>query len=128
MNLNSYFEEARGTGILSTANGNGHVNAAIYARPHVIEDGRLAFIMRDRLSHKNLQSNPHAAYLFHEDAAGYKGIRLHLTKSREESGTPLVKSICRRCRIDDNPDAVRYMVVFDVIQSLPLIGSGVSAQ
>ncbi|MCP4118452.1 MAG: hypothetical protein GY737_24255 [Desulfobacteraceae bacterium] len=28
----------------------------IYSRPHVMEDGSIAFIMRDRLSHKKLES------------------------------------------------------------------------
>jgi hypothetical protein len=128
MNLKTYFEEIKGMGVLSTADGAGRVNAAIYARPHVMDDGSLAFIMRDRLSHHNLTSNPHAAYLFREDGQGYKGVRLHLTRTREESGTPLVEELCRRCRIDDQPDAVRYLVVFKIDRELPLIGSGESAE
>jgi len=36
MNLKTYFENTRGTGIISTADSNGRVNAAVYARPHVI--------------------------------------------------------------------------------------------
>ena len=126
MNLKDYFEATKGMGVLSTADGQGQVNAAVYARPHFLEDGDLAFIMRDRLSHHNLQSNPHAAYLFREEGAGYQGVRLHLTKIREESGTPLVKELCRRCRIDDKPDAIRYMVAFRVDKELPLIGPGES--
>jgi hypothetical protein len=128
MNLKTYFEETKGTGVLSTADNAGRVNAAIYARPHVMDDGSLGFIMRDRLSHSNLQSNPHAAYLFREEGFGYKGIRLHLTKTHEERGTPLVKELCRRCRIDDKPDAVRYLVVFKADKELPLIGSGESPE
>ncbi len=128
MNLKTYFDETRGLGVLSTADGEGRVNAAVYARPHVMEDGSLAFIMRDRLSHHNLQSNPRAAFLFREEGGGYKGIRLHLQKEHEENGTPLVKEICRRCLIDDKPDAVRFMVVFSVVKELPLIGAGESPE
>ena len=124
MNLKTYFDANKGLGVLSTADDQGRVNAAIYARPHVLEDGHLAFIMRDRLSHHNLQSNPKAAYLFREEGSGYKGIRLHITKVGEESGTERVKEICRRCRIDVNSDAVRYMVTFSVDKELPLIGAG----
>ena len=127
MSLKAYFGETQGMGVLSTADGDGLVNAAVYARPHVMEDGKLGFIMRDRLSHHNLQTNPHAAYLFREEGSGYKGMRLHLTKTYEESGTPLVKDLCRRCRIDDKPDTVRYLVVFDVVKKLPLIGAGESS-
>jgi hypothetical protein len=128
MNLKTYFEETKGMGVLSTADGEGRVNAAVYARPHVMEDGSMAFIMRDRLSHSNLQSNPHAAYLFREGGAGFRGVRLHLTKTHEESGTPLVRELCRRCRIDDKPDAVRYLVVFKIVKELPLIGAGESPE
>lgn len=124
MNLKTYFEETKGMGVLSTANGDGQVNAAVYARPHVMDDGSLAFIMRDRLSHHNLQSNPQAAFLFREAGPGYKGIRLHLSKTHEESGTALVKELCRRCRIDDKPDAVRYLVTFNVVKEFPLVGPG----
>jgi hypothetical protein len=126
MNLKTYFDDARGMGVLSTADGDGQVNAAVYARPHVMEDGQLGFIMRDRLSHHNLQTNSHAAYLFKEEGPGYKGVRFHLTKTREESGTPLAKELCRRCRIDDKPDTVRYLVVFNVAEQFPLIGAGES--
>ena len=114
MNLKSYFEANEGMGVLSTADSEGKVNAAVYARPHILEDGAIAFIMRDRLSRHNLKSNPHAAYLFREGAAGYKGVRLHLTKIREEQGTPLVQELCRRCRIKESQDAVRYLMVFRI--------------
>lgn len=126
MNLKKYFGETKGMGVLSTADGDGLVNAAVYARPHVVEDGKLGFIMRDRLSHHNLQTNPHAAYLFREESPGYKGLRLHLTKIHEEIDTPLVKELCQRCRIDDRPDTVRYLVVFNTAKVLPLIGAGES--
>ncbi len=128
MDLKIYFEATKGMGVLATADNAGRVNTAIYARPHVMDDGSLAFIMRDRLSHSNLQSNPHAAFLFREEGPGYKGVRLHLTKTHEESDTPLVKDLCRRCRMDDKPDTVRFLVVFKTDKELPLIGAGESPE
>lgn len=124
MKLKAYFEETKGMGVLSTADNQGRVNAAVYARPHFMEDGSPAFIMRDRLSHHNLQSNPHAAYLFREAGPGFRGVRLHLTKTHEESGTPLVAQLCRRCPIDGKPDEIRHLVVFKIDLELPLIGAG----
>ena len=70
MSLREYFDTNRGLGVLSTADSDGQVDAAIYARPHFMEDGTMAFVMRDRLSHHNLQSNPHATYLFKEEGSG----------------------------------------------------------
>ena len=128
MDLKTYFEATQGMGVLSTADEHGHVNAAVYARPHVMDNGSLAFIMRDRLSHHNLQTNSHAAFLFREEGPGYKGIRLHLNKIHEEQDTPLVKELCRRCRIADKADAVRHLVVFEIHKELPIIGSGESPE
>jgi hypothetical protein len=123
MTLKDYFENTNGTGVLSTADGDGKVNAAIYSRPHVREDGTLAFIMRDRLSHHNLQSNSHAIYLFTEEGPGYTGKRLYLTKVHEEQDTELLESLRRRQYIDEK-DESKFLVFFQLDKELPLIGDG----
>lgn len=38
MDLKSYFDHTKGLGILSTANYDGQVDAAVYSRPHVMAD------------------------------------------------------------------------------------------
>jgi hypothetical protein len=78
--------------------------------------------MRDRLTHHNLQSNTHAAYLFHEEGPGYKGKRLFLTKLREEQDTELLHSLRRRQYIDAK-DETRFLVFFQIDKVLPLIGA-----
>lgn len=123
MDLKEYFENTKGFGVLATADGEGKVDAAVYARPHFMEDGSVAMIMRDRLTHHNLQTNPHAAYLFHEDSPGYKGKRLFLTKLREEQDTELLQSLRRRQYIDEK-DETRFLVFFQIDKELPLVGSG----
>jgi hypothetical protein len=121
MKLDEYFEHTKGLGVLSTADAEGKVDAAIYARPHFMEDGSLAFIMRDRLSHHNLQSNPHAIYLFKEEGPGYGGKRLFLTKLREEQDTALLKSLRRRKSAYGNGED-RFLVFFALEKELPLVG------
>jgi hypothetical protein len=96
MNLKKYFEDKDGIGVLSTADSSGLVDAAIYARPHVQDDGTVAFIMANRHSYSNLLTNPHAVYLFKENGPGYKGKRLFLTKLREEHDEKLIDSIRRK--------------------------------
>jgi hypothetical protein len=123
MDLKQYFEKTKGTGVLATADADGKVDAAIYARPHFMEDGTLAMIMRDRLTRHNLQSNPHAAFLFIEDGSGYKGKRLFLTKVREEKDTELLHSLRRRQYPDDKAEA-KFLVFFKLDKELPLIGAG----
>jgi hypothetical protein len=125
MNLSEYFENTKGVGVLATADSEGKVDAAIYARPHIMEDGSIAFIMRNRLSFANVQSNPHAAFIFVEDGDGYKGKRLYLIKIREEQNSELIQEISRRSYDSDKEDLKesRYLVYFKLEKELPLIGS-----
>ncbi len=127
MELKEYFDTTKGVGVLSTADRDGQVNAAIYARPHFREDGTLAVIMRDRLSHHNLQSNPHATYLFKEEGSGFRGKRLFMTKVREEQNTEQLESLRRRkSTYGDGED--RFLVFFMLEKELPLVGDGESLQ
>jgi len=79
--------------------------------------------MRDRLSHYNLQSNPHATYLFKEEGSGYSGKRLFLTRVREEENTELLESLRRRKSTYGNGDD-RLLVFFKLDKELPLVGDG----
>jgi hypothetical protein len=121
--LKFYFENTKGTGVLSTADSSGKVDAAIYSRPHFLEADQLAFIMRDRLTHQNLTSNPHATFLFIENGPGYKGKRLFLKKVKEEENPELVGKIKRRRYTDDKQEP-RFLVYFTLEKQLPLIGDG----
>jgi hypothetical protein len=125
MELSQYFAKAKGKGIIATADADGKVGVAIYARPHFINEKTVAFIMADRLMHKNLQSNPNAAYLFMEDGR-YVGKRLYLKKIKEEQGSELVDQIRRKesCPVDEGyKKGLRYIVYFKVTKVLPLIGA-----
>jgi hypothetical protein len=125
MELKEYFETVKGTGVLATADSNGRVDVAIYGRPHVMEDGTVAFIMADHLSHENLQSNPYAAYLFVEAGEGYKGKRLYLTKVTEETNPQRIAALRRRttpagCRPSEGEQ--RFLVHFRLDRVRPLVG------
>jgi len=124
MDLKKYFNDRKGTGILSTADAEGRVDAAIYARPQVMEDGTLAMIMRDRLTHKNLQENSYAAYLFIENVPGYQGVRLFLKMVREDDDPELIKQMTRRCLSaeEDLLKGPKFIVYFQLEKALELIG------
>ncbi len=126
MDLSTYFENTKGLGVLSTADSDGNVDSAIYARPHVMDDGTVALIMRDRLSHHNLQSNPKAAYLFMEEGPGYKGKRFFLTKVNEEQDAEKIASLSRKTYVGDDRvhQEAKFLVYFQIDKELPLIGSG----
>jgi hypothetical protein len=123
MDLKDYFDTTEGRGVLATADAEGKVDAAVYSRPHVMDAETVAFIMRDRLTHHNLQSNPHAAYLFMESGEGYVGKRLFLTKIREEQDTELAYKLRRRKYPEDKTEPL-FLAFFRIDKILPLIGPG----
>jgi hypothetical protein len=126
MTIKEYFDGSSGTGVLSTADAGGKVDAAIYSTPHVMDDGTVAFIMRERLTHDNLRSNPYAVYLYMEDAPGHKGVRLFLKKIREDDDPEQIATMTRRHLTPelDAQKGPKHLVYFAVEKVLPLIGSG----
>lgn len=127
MELKEYFESTEGFGVLSTADENGKVNAAVYTKPHVIDDEHVAFIMGDKLTHANTQKNPHAVFLFREEGPGYKGKRLYLKKESESNDQELIKKTCVReypavfCEPHYLDNA--FLATFSVQMVLPLVGT-----
>ncbi len=126
MTLKDYFHNARGTGILSTADAAGRVDAAIYAIPHVNEDGSVLFLMRERLSYANVLANPHAAFLFIEETAGFRGLRLFLHCAGEEDDPIRTAQLTRSwlSAEEDREKGPKHLVRFRVEKILPLVGTG----
>ena len=83
--------------------------------------------MTDRLTHANLQSNPHAAYIFAEAKENeFVGKRLYLTKLREETDPAMVEKFKWRKTYkipEEQKDEKRFVVFFHVDKTLPLIGA-----
>jgi hypothetical protein len=105
MKLSEYFERTEGMGVLATADSEGKVDLAIYARPHVMDD-------------------PHAAYMFVEKGEGYSGRRLYLKKIREETDAELIDKLRRRpgrSYAKDNSSKA-HLVTFSISRIRPLDG------
>lgn len=123
MTLKTYFDTTTGTGILATADSSGKVDAAVYSRPHFLDDGSIVFIMRDRLTHHNLRSNPYAHYLFIEEGGRSRGRRLFLKKLREDQDRQLIDRLRRRPPKPGDTEQL-FVVYFELDKELPLLGSG----
>ena len=126
MKLSEYFETIEGVGVLATADAHGKVDAALYGRPHFFDEETIAFIDADKLTHANLQSNPHAVYLFKE-MDRYEGRRLYLTKLREEKDSHLIEEIRRKKYPEVEgkyKTGPKYLIYFHLDKVLPLIGGG----
>jgi hypothetical protein len=127
MNLDNYFGSIDGFGVLATSNEQGQINGAVYGRPHVMDDGTLAFIMRHRRSYRNVLSNPHATYVFIEKGDGYTGKRLYLTMLKESDDAAVIESLRRKKRPDKAAGAGSEgvsVVYFSVDEIRPLVGDG----
>ncbi len=124
MTLKEYLESRGGKSILSSANADGMVTSAIYSKPHVFDDGTIAFIMRKRLTYENLKTNPYASYMFIEDGHSYQGIRLFLKKIKEDTDNDLINSMKRRHLTPEEDEArgPKFLMYFRVERILPLIG------
>ena len=125
MDTDHYFENNDGFGVLVTANDEGLVNGAVYGRPHSMDDGSLAFIMRHRRSYRNLLSNPHAAYVFVETGDGYRGKRFYLTRIGETEDADVIESLRRKKRREKSPPGESEgvsVVYFSVDAVRPLVG------
>ncbi|ADH86800.1 pyridoxamine 5'-phosphate oxidase family protein [Desulfurivibrio alkaliphilus] len=125
MKIDEYFAGTRGRGILATAAANGKVDAAVYSTPHCQQDGTVAFVMRDRLTHRNVKENPHATYLYIEEGQGVRGVRLFLKKIKEETDPEKIKALKRRHLTAEEDEALgpTFLVSFAVEKILPLVGA-----
>lgn len=127
MSMEEYFENVKGVGVLATADADGKVNVAVYARPHFLDpedDAAASFIMNDGRSYANIQANPNAAYLFVETGKGYVGKRLSLTKTREEDDQEDIKPLRRRNLPDECYEGKKqHLVHFRIDETRPLVGS-----
>ncbi len=122
MNLHDYFKEKSGFGVISTSNNQGEVNSAVYAKPHVIDKNTVAFIMRDKLTRKNVNENPQANYMFIEHNHGFNGVRLNLTMLEESQDQERIQALSRRSSTGDSDDTKRFLVTFTVNKALMLVG------
>jgi predicted pyridoxine 5'-phosphate oxidase superfamily flavin-nucleotide-binding protein len=127
MNTKDYFENAKGFGVLATADADGKVNVAVYARPHFLDsddENTATFIMNERPTYANIKTNPHAAYLFMEEGEGYVGRRLTITKTSEEDDQEKIKPLRRRNLPDECYDGkTQHLVHFRIDSVRPLIGT-----
>lgn len=124
MTLKDYFESISGICIFSSADRSGKVTTAVYSAPRVMDDGTVAFLMRERLTYRNILENPHAACMVIERGGGYQGVRLFLTKVREDNDPDLIARMTRRnlSAAEDRAKGPKHLVVFAVDRISPLVG------
>jgi hypothetical protein len=123
MDLAKIFAE-QGLGVMATANRNGEVNTAVYARPRVIDATTLVWGMTDKRTFHNVAENPRAAYLFKLAGPGFSGVRIGLELLRTEEEGEMLAQIRQSTDAIVGPgagSAVTHAVWFRVVEIRPLI-------
>jgi hypothetical protein len=113
-----------GKGVMATAAADGSVNTAIYAPPHLSDDGTAAWGMTEGRTHMNVRGNPNASYLYIAPGNGYRGVRLTLKlKEIRDSGNLLetIRSRTRQSSGEEAAMAVRYAAFFEIVEERPLV-------
>lgn len=123
MKLSEIFEQP-GIGVMSTSSGEGKVNGAVYARPHLIDETTLVWGMTEKRTFRNITSNRNAAYLFKTNGPGFSGVRLTLEMTKIEENGELLAAIKANADKVVGPGAggaVTHAVWFNVVEVRPLI-------
>lgn len=118
MNLENYFQGHDGLGVLSSADKDGRVNAAVYARPK-IQDNKALFLAAPNQTLQNLKQNPYAHYLFKEKGEGYEGVRLQLRLIDIDENQDRVNTLRTRHKTEQK---YAYVLEFEILESFALIG------
>jgi predicted pyridoxine 5'-phosphate oxidase superfamily flavin-nucleotide-binding protein len=79
--LREVFNKRPRIGALSTADGKGNVNVAVFGSPQMIDDSTIIMGIGNNRSFRNLMENPKAAFIVMEPAPTapeWKGVRIYL--------------------------------------------------
>ena len=109
---------------MATADVDGAVNTAVYAPPHVTDDGTAAWGMSEGRTYRNVRGNPNASYLYIYPGGGYRGVRLTLRRKEiQNSGNNLemIRARTRESSGEEAATAVKYVTFFEILEERPLV-------
>lgn len=112
-----------GRGVIATASKAGVVNMAVYAVPQIVDEETVAWGMTDGRTWDNIRENPNASYAYFAPGEGYRGARLTLKLKKTEDAGEMLARIRERTRESSpgNPEAVRHVAYFTVVESRTLV-------
>ena len=125
--LKDFFARNDHSGVLSTADQKGNVNAAIFGSGRLLDERTLVFGLGDNRTFDNLKQNPKAVFLCYEQGATFwdwQGARIYLEAVEIISQGPLFDDIVAETRQRGGRVAarnIRAMVVFTITDIRPLV-------
>jgi hypothetical protein len=128
--LMAFFNKQPRIGVLSTADKEGGVNAAVFGSPRMIDDDTIVMGTSANRTLQNLEQNPSAVYLIVEQgkaATDWRGLRVYLKVDRiEKEGNHLeqIRSAIAKMAGEDAAGRIVAAVVFKVTRVRPLVDFG----
>lgn len=114
-------------GVLSTTDGEGRVNAAVFGSARLTDDGLLLLGLGENRSLANLRQQPQAVFTFFDAGAqpmAWTGARLYLEVERIEVEGPVFDRILEGIRQIAGARAarrIRAAVLFRIVNIRPLV-------
>ncbi|WP_292518280.1 pyridoxamine 5'-phosphate oxidase family protein [Methanoculleus sp.] len=128
--LMEYFNKQPRIGLLSTANGDGKVDAAVFGSPMMVDEKTVVMGIGENRTFAYLQENPNAVYTIVEQGEtimDWKGLRVYLTmKEYATSGEVLDTYRKKIAEIAGEAAAamIHASVTFEVAEVRPLVDMG----
>ncbi|MDD3070496.1 pyridoxamine 5-phosphate oxidase [Methanoculleus horonobensis] len=128
--LMDYFNKQPRIGLLSSANKEGKVDAAIFGSPMMLDEKTVVMGLGENRTFEYLQENPNAVYTIVEQGEAFmdwKGLRVYLKmKEYATSGETLeiYKKQVAKVAGEDAAAMIHATVTFEVTEVRPLVDMG----
>jgi hypothetical protein len=128
--LIDYFNKQPRIGVLSTANKEGKVDAAIFGSPMMTDEKTVVMGLGENRTFEYLQENPNAVYTIVESGetiVDWKGLRVYLRMKEYATSGEMLEGYKRQIAEIVGEDAaamVHATVTFEVTEIRPLVDMG----
>lgn len=128
--LMEYFNKQPRIGILSTANRNGMVDAAVFGSPMMTDEKTVVMGLSENRTFAYLQENPNAIYTIVEEGKTFeewKGLRVYLRMRGFATSGKVLDNYRKEVALAAGEDAaamIHAVVTFDLTEIRPLIDMG----
>ncbi|BBL67872.1 pyridoxamine 5'-phosphate oxidase family protein [Methanoculleus chikugoensis] len=128
--LMDYFNKQPRLGVLSTANKEGKIDAAVFGSPMMVDEKTVVMGLGNNRTFAYLQENPNAVFTIMEQGAtlaDWKGLRVYLKMKNYATSGETLETYRRQIAAAAGEDAaamIHASVTFEVGEVRPLIDMG----
>lgn len=128
--LTTLFNKRPRIGSLSTANGKGEVNVAVFGSPQMIDENTVVMGIGKNRTFMNLQENPKAVFIVMEPGktlADWKGARVYLEALDTETGGGFydqIKDNIAKAAGKETAQMIHAAIRFKITEVRPLVDMG----